>query len=73
MIFFLSEKIQQATKIQSSKAQAGLDFVPLTASSVTFSPGVSIASINVTILPDNIPELVEDFKASDFLNINFLD
>ncbi len=51
----------QAEELYSQKADAGLDYVPVTSSFVTLKDGDMQGSIPITVKADTIPELPEMF------------
>ncbi len=56
--------IFQSEELYSRKADAGIDYIPVTSSSIILNDGDMEGSIPLTVKADTIPELPETFHIS---------
>ncbi len=54
----------QSEELYSRKADAGIDYIPVTSSSIILNDGDMEGSIPLTVKADTIPELPETFLIS---------
>jgi len=52
--------------LYNSQARSDVDFRPISGASVLLQPGQKSSFINISILPDSIPELKEYFQVYVF-------